>query len=202
WTVTVTDANACTASANFTVTQPTALNITPSSQTNVACNGGATGAAAINAATGGAGGYTYNWTPGNPTGDGTTSVTGLTAGTWTVTVTDANACTASQNFTVTQTSAINVTAASQTNVSCNGGSNGAASINTPTGGVEPYTYNWTPGNPTGDGTTSVTGLTAGTWTVTVTDANNCTATQNFTITQPTAINVTAASQTSVSCNGG
>src|SRR5690606_17183855 len=105
-------------------------------------------------------------------------------GTWTVTVTDANSCTATQNFTVTQPTALNVTAASQTNVACNSGATGAASINTPTGGVGPYTYNWTPGNPTGEGTTSVTGLTAGTWTVTVTDANNCTATQNFTITQP------------------
>ncbi|MGE0561299.1 MAG: SprB repeat-containing protein, partial [Flavobacteriales bacterium] len=44
------------------------LNLTASSQTNVACNGGSNGAAAVNAATGGAGGYTYNWTPGNPTG--------------------------------------------------------------------------------------------------------------------------------------
>ncbi|MCP9747857.1 choice-of-anchor D domain-containing protein, partial [Lacihabitans sp. CS3-21] len=72
---------------------------------------------------------------------------------------------------------VSLTALSQTNVSCNGGSNGAASINTPTGGAGGYTYNWTPGNPTGDGTLSVTGLTAGSWTCTVTDANSCTATQ-------------------------
>ncbi|MEL1240867.1 MBG domain-containing protein, partial [Flavobacterium flavipallidum] len=145
------------------------------------------------AATGGAGGYTYNWTPGNPTGDGTTSVTGLTAGTWTCTVTDANGCTATRNFTITQPTALVATASSQTNISCNGGSNGAASINTPTGGAGGYTYNWTPGNPTGDGTTSVTGLTAGTWTCTVTDANACTTSQTFTITQPTAISFTITS---------
>ncbi|MEL1242440.1 hypothetical protein AAEO59_15395, partial [Flavobacterium sp. DGU99] len=89
-------------SGTLTVSNP---SVTPLSQTNVACNGGATGAAAVNAATGGAGGYTYNWTPGNPTGDGTTSVTGLTAGSWTCTVTDANGCTASQNFTITQPTA-------------------------------------------------------------------------------------------------
>src|SRR5690606_9900297 len=99
---------------------------------------------------------------------------------------------ASRQFTVTQPTAISVTPQSQTNISCNGGSNGAASINTPTGGAGGYTYNWTPGNPTGDGTTSVTGLSAGTWTVTVTDANSCTASQNFTVTQPTAISVTPA----------
>ncbi|MBE1615909.1 SprB repeat-containing protein, partial [Flavobacterium sp. SaA2.13] len=159
----------------FTVTQPTTLNLTPASQTNIACNGGATGAATVNTATGGAGGYTYNWTPGNPTGDGTTSVSGLSAGTWTCTVTDANGCTASVNFTVTQPTTLNLTPASQTNIACNGGATGAATVNTATGGTPGYTYDWTPGNPTGDGTTSVSGLTAGTWTCTVTDANGCTA---------------------------
>jgi hypothetical protein len=202
WTCTVTDANGCTASQTFNVASPTALVVTPASQTNVSCFGGSNGAASINVPTGGAGGYTYNWTPGNPTGDGTVSVTGLTAGTWTCTVTDANACTASQTFNITSPTALVVTPASQTNVSCFGGSNGAASINVPTGGAGGYTYNWTPGNPTGDGTVSVTGLTAGTWTCTVTDANGCTASQTFNITSPTALVVTPASQTNVSCFGG
>src|SRR5574343_73583 len=202
WTCTVTDANGCTTSQNFTVTQPTALALTTASQTNVSCNGGSNGAASVNAATGGAGGYTYNWTPGNPTGDGTVSVTGLTAGTWTCTVTDTNGCTTTRNFTITQPTVLALTTAAQTNVSCNAGSNGAASVNAATGGTGPYTYNWTPGNPTGDGTVSVTGLTAGTWTCTVTDANGCTTSQNFTVTQPTALALTSASQTNVSCNGG
>ncbi|WP_169312041.1 T9SS type A sorting domain-containing protein [Fluviicola taffensis] len=201
YTVTVTDDNACTASQSFTVTQPTALSVMAASQTNVACFGGSNGAAAINTPTGGTPGYTYDWTPGTPTGDGTVSVNGLTAGTWTVNVTDANGCVASQNFTVTQPTAISVTAASQTNVACNGGSNGAAAINTPTGGTPGYTYDWTPGTPTGDGTTSVNGLTAGTWTVNVTDANGCVASQSFTVTQPTAISFTAASQTNIACFG-
>ena len=88
----------------------------------------------------------------------------------------------------TPTCNVTITPASQTNIACNGGSNGAASVNNASGGTAPYTYNWTPDNPTGDGTTSVTGLTAGTWTCTVTDANSCTTSQSFTITQPTAIN--------------
>ncbi|WP_180910938.1 hypothetical protein, partial [Flavobacterium salmonis] len=71
------------------------------------------------------------------------SVTGLTPGTWTCTVTDANNCTTTVDFIITQPTALVATAASQTNVSCNGGSNGAASINTPTGGAGGYTYNWT-----------------------------------------------------------
>ncbi|SHJ07313.1 Por secretion system C-terminal sorting domain-containing protein [Hymenobacter daecheongensis DSM 21074] len=188
--------------SNITFTTSAVLAITPASQTNVSCFGGSNGAASVNTATGGVAPYTYNWTPGNPTGDGTTSVTGLTAGTWTVTVTDATNATATQSFTITQPPALAVTPASQTNISCFGGSNGAASINLPTGGVGGYTYNWTPGNPTGDGTRSVTGLTAGTWTVTVTDANSCTATQSFTITQPaSAVNGTTV-VTNVACFGG
>ncbi|WP_201297683.1 SprB repeat-containing protein, partial [Flavobacterium sp. 9AF] len=111
------------------------VSLTPSSQTNVACNGGSNGAASVNVATGGVGPYTYNWTPGNPTGDGTTSVTGLTAGTWTCTVTDANSCTTSVNFTITQPTALSLTPASQTNIACNGGSNGAAAVNVATGGA-------------------------------------------------------------------
>ncbi|MFM9988766.1 MAG: hypothetical protein ACKVOV_09055, partial [Flavobacterium sp.] len=202
YTCTVTDNLACSATQTFTITQPTAIVVTAASQTNVSCFGGSNGAASINTPTGGAGGYTYNWTPGNPTGDGTISVTGLSAGSWTCTVTDANSCTATRTFTVTQPPAISVTAASQTNVACFGGSNGAASINTPTGGAGGYTYNWTPGNPTGDGTVSVTGLSAGSWTCTVTDANSCTATQTFTVTQPPALSVTASSQTNVACFGG
>ncbi|MFL5752667.1 MAG: T9SS type A sorting domain-containing protein [Bacteroidia bacterium] len=199
YTCTVTDANGCTITRSFTITQPPVLTTALSSSTNVSCNGGSNGAATISAS-GGTTAYSYNWTPGTPTGDGTVSVTGLTAGTWTCTVTDANACVATQTVSITQPTALTTSAVSQTNVSCNGGSNGAASISA-SGGTTAYTYNWTPGTPTGDGTVSVTGLTAGTWTCTVTDANSCVATRTVSITQPTALSATT-SQTNVSCFGG
>ncbi|TND03914.1 MAG: hypothetical protein FD123_3873, partial [Bacteroidetes bacterium] len=201
YTCTITDANSCILSLTVAVTTVAGPSLTAASQTNISCNGASTGAASVNAATGGTGPYTYNWTPGNPTGDGTVSVTGLTAGTWTCTVTDANSCTATVTFNITQPSALVASALSQTNILCNGASTGAASVSV-SGGTTAYSYNWTPGNPTGDGTASVTGLTAGTWTCTVTDANSCVATQTFNITQPTALVVSAASQTNISCNGG
>ncbi len=99
---------------------------------------------------------------------------------------------------------LSLTFSAKTDVSCFGGSNGAASTNAATGGVPPYSYNWTPGNPTGDGTTSVTGLTFGTWTCTVTDGAGSTAVQTFNITQPNAIptpNISSGSSTSF-CSGG
>jgi hypothetical protein len=177
------------------------LGLTSASQINISCFGGSNGAATVNAAAGGTPGYTYNWTPGNPTGDGTLSVSGLIAANWTCTVTDANSCTAIQTFNVTQPTALVVSTLSQTNVSCNAGTNGAASVSV-SGGTTAYTYNWTPGNPTGDGTASVTGLAAGSWTCTVTDANGCVGSQIFTITQPSALVVSSLSQTNVSCNAG
>ncbi len=197
YTVTVTDNIGCTATRNYTITQPPALTLNPNSQTNIACNGGSNGAASVNSATGGAGGYTYNWTPGNPTGDGTTSVTGLTAGTWTCTVTDANGCTATRNFTITQpASAVSGTTV-VTNVACFGGNTGAINL-TPTGGVGPYTFNWV-GGPTTEDRTS---LAAGTYSVTITDANGCTGTVNATVTQPTSAVSGTTVVTNVACFGG
>jgi hypothetical protein len=202
YSVIITDANGCTGTLTSTITEPQPISLTAAAQTNVSCFGGSNGAFAVNNANGGTGSFTYDWAPGNPTGDGTTSVTGLTAGTWSVTATDVNGCTAFVNFTITEPPQISFTAAAQTNVSCFGGSNGAFEVNPANGGAGSFTYDWAPGNPTGDGTTSVTGLTAGTWSVTATDANGCSQMISFTITQPPSIIVTATSQTDVLCNGG
>ncbi|AZA86643.1 T9SS C-terminal target domain-containing protein [Chryseobacterium shandongense] len=191
YTVTVTDANACTLTRTFTITQPTALAAT-TSQTNIACNGGSTGVATINVS-GGTAPYTYSW---SPSGGTAATATGLSAGTYIVTVTDANACTLTRTFTITQPTALAATT-SQTNIACNGGSTGVATINV-SGGTAPYTYSW---SPSGGTAATATGLSAGTYTVTVTDANACTLTRTFTITQPTALAATT-SQTNIACNGG
>lgn len=197
YTCTITDNVGATTTASFNITQPAVLAASASAQTNISCNGGTNGAAAVSV-TGGTSAYSYNWTPGNPTGDGTNSVSGLTAGSWTCTVTDANGCTATQTFNITQPNALVASALSQTNALCNGGATGAASVSV-TGGTSAYTYDWTPGNPTGDGTSSVSGLTAGSWTCTVTDANGCTTTQTFNITQPGALLGTMGSATPATC---
>ena len=172
-----------------------------SGQTNVSCNGGFNGDATINTPTGGGGAYVYDWTPGTPTGDGTTSISGLTAGTWMCTVTDANLCTTQAVFTITEPAALSITPDSQTNIACNGGFTGSATINSATGGTASYIYDWTPGTPTGDGTTSISGLNVGTWTCTVTDANSCTSQTVFTIAEPTALIATSTAN-NILCNGG
>ncbi|MFB9075865.1 T9SS type A sorting domain-containing protein [Flavobacterium procerum] len=193
YVVTVTDANLCQTTQSFTITEPTnALTATAGTVNNVSCNGGANGTATVNV-TGGTGARTYSWAP---SGGSTATATGLSAGTYVVTVTDANLCQTTQSFTITQPAALVASLGSQTNVSCNGGTNGTATVSV-TGGTGSRTYSW---SPTGGNAATATGLQAGTYTVTVTDANNCQAIQSFTITQPTSLTATQ-SQTNVLCNG-
>lgn len=97
------------------------------------------------------------------------------------------ACSSTSNQATLTISNPSITVSSQTNISCYSGTTGAATLNAATGGIAPYTYNWTPGAPTGDGTTSVSGLSAGTWTCTVTDNISCQTSINVTITQPVSV---------------
>ncbi|WP_276134123.1 gliding motility-associated C-terminal domain-containing protein [Polluticoccus soli] len=193
YTVTITDAKGCTTTANATVTQPSTLTAT-ATNTNVNCNGGSNGTATVTPA-GGTTAYTYSW---NTTPAQTTAIaTNLPAGTYTATVTDAKGCITTASATVTQPAVLTVSA-TNTNVSCNGGSNGTATA-TVAGGTTPYTYSWnsTPVQTT----TTANNLTAGVYTVTITDAKNCVATTTATITQPTVLTA-ATTNTSVSCNAG
>lgn len=147
---------------------------------NVVCYGGSTGAVSVTVS-GGTSPYTYAWSS-SPV-QTTQTATGLTAGTYTVTVTDANSFSATSSATVTQPStALTAVASVVNNVSIYLGSDGSATV-TPVGGTSPWSYSWstTPAQ-TGQMATS---LTAGTYWVTVTDANSCTATSSTTITQPT-----------------
>lgn len=187
YTVTVTDANTCIASSAITITQPAQLMAAPST-TNVSCNGGSNGTANANAA-GGSSPYTYLWSDSQTTA----SVTGLSAGTYSVTVTDSKSCTAASSVIITQPAAFSASISSQTSVSCNGGNNGSATVSAG-GGTGPYSYLWSGGQTT----SSVNNLGAGTFSVTATDNNGCTATATGGISQPAAITLTA-SATNAAC---
>jgi gliding motility-associated-like protein len=185
YTVTITDNNGCTTTGQVSVTEPAQL-LTGSTQTNVTCFNACDGTATANP-TGGTGPYTYNWLPGNITSPG---ISNLCPGTYTLTVTDANSCTAQTTITITQPPQL-VVNGSGTNILCNGICNGTATA-TPNGGTGPYTYVWAPGGQT---TPSISGLCAGQYTVTVTDANGCQRNQTITITQPNVLSVsTTATQ--------
>lgn len=192
YTVTVTDANGCTATANATVNEPPLLTVTASG-TDVDCNGAATGSVSASG-TGGTPGYTYSWDGGLGTG---ANVNNVAAGTYTVTITDANGCTATDSYTVNEPTALTATVAT-TDASCNGVCDGTATV-TAAGGTAGYTYAWDAAGGLATTATS-SNLCAGTPNVTVTDANGCTVTANGTVNEPTLLTVTTTSA-DASCNG-
>lgn len=188
YTVTVTNAYGCAATANATVTEPNALTVN-ASFTNVGCYGGSNGTATATVS-GGTGPYSYVWLPGGYT---TSSVSGLSIGNYTVSVTDSKGCTTSATANITQPPALAISATT-TDANC-GQSNGSATV-TGTGGFAPYTWTWS-GGQTG---ATVTGLAAGTYTVTIQDINLCTASAPVSIANISGP-VATLTATDVSCNG-
>lgn len=187
YTVTVSDVNTCTATASAIIAPSTGFTAS-TTQVNETCST-ANGTISLTV-TGGASPFTYDWSniPGTDNGQ---NQTGLAAGTYTVTVTDANNCTATTAATITNTAGpttLNVTTTDAT--SCNG-SNGTVDLQV-FGGAIPYVYDWNnDGNPPPDyDPEDLTGLAPGTYIVTVTDNNGCTATTSATIGIGTGATVT------------
>ncbi len=200
YSVTITDAKSCTATATVNVMQPTAAIAITSTATNVGCFGASTGAINLGV-TGGTTAYAYVWTgPASFTGATTKDITSLSAGTYNVTVTDNNLCVATASVTVTQPTAGLTLNTTPTNIACFGGTTGAIDLAV-TGGTSPNTYAWTgPGTFTA-ATEDISSLAFGTYSVIVTDANSCSAAVTVTLTQPTAGVTTTATATAVACFG-
>jgi gliding motility-associated-like protein len=171
--VTVTDNNNCSIIDSVVINEPSVLSVIPTSN-DISCNGANDGAASV-AVSGGVMPYTYLWSNNN----NTNAISNLGSGTYTVTITDANSCTEIDTFNINEPTPIVVSLQSQMNVSCTGGNDGAARISV-TGGTIPYSYNWS-NNTNLD---SISNVTAGIYSVTITDANNCTQVFSLTITQP------------------
>ncbi len=165
------------------------LSASASATNTCACTGTATAVPS-----GGAGPYTYSWASSGGTG---ATETGLCPGTYTCTVTDATGCTQSPVVVVASAPSPTVTLQSSADVSCNGGSNGSATVNA-TGGSGTYTYSWAP---SGGSNATASGLAAGSYTCTVTDGNGCQSAQQVSITEPSLLAATPA-QANVTCNGG
>jgi uncharacterized repeat protein (TIGR01451 family) len=177
YVLTVTDPNSCTQTASVTVAQLNDISLTVF-KNNVSCFGGNNGSTILTV-TGGSPGYTYNWSNGSTIQE----LTNLAAGIYTVTVTDANQCSQIISVTITQPNPM-VVSANVSDVICNGGSDGAIDLSV-VGGTIPYSYAWSAWPGTIFATTQdLVGLPAGTYAVTVTDANFCTSTSISDINQP------------------
>ncbi|MCU0433034.1 MAG: PKD domain-containing protein [Bacteroidia bacterium] len=196
YTVVVTDANNCTATAIGTINNLGSPSINVTAFTNVSCFNGSDGTA-LSLASGGTGPLSCLWS----NGDSTWAISNLPAGSYVVTVTDANNCTDTASVTISQP--VQLTSVhTATSVSCFGGSNATATV-TGSGGTGAYTFSWNPAvtNSSSGNSNTATALAAGSYVCTITDANNCTATETVIITQPTAL-ASQLAATDATCNAG
>jgi gliding motility-associated-like protein len=194
YSITIQDANGCTATANTAITEPTPVLISLASQ-NSTCsqsNGSVTATAG-----GGTGAIQYSIDNG-ASWQASNVFNGLAAATYNILVQDANGCTATSSIAVPDEPSPTVSATPVTNVSCNTGSDGTITVNS-IGGTGAIQYSidngvtYQPGN-------LFSGLPAGNYSITILDANGCTATANTVISEPPAI-VLNASTVDATCNG-
>lgn len=191
YTVTATDDKGCTITGSATINQPTQFTHTLAS-TNINCYGDATGTITVTA-NGGTPAYTYTWNNGvspinNPTG--------LTAGQYNVTISDANNCMRYDSVVLTQPASALTVTTSHTDVKCHGGNDGTVTLNV-SGGTTPYTYL---GNQVPAGTTVLPNLTANTYAGNIVDGNGCSVPVSETVAEPGPQSLTT-SNTNEPCYG-
>lgn len=176
--LTITDANGCLLADTAVVSgiAPVRLSL---EKMDVSCNGGGDGSVAA-FAEGGSGAYVFNWSTGGSSGP---QITNLTAGNYSVTVSDELGCTAMASIAVGEPSSI-VLVAEAGRVSCAGDMDGSI-LATVSAGTPPYSIRWS----TGDTTLAANGLGVGLYSVTVTDANGCQASQNAQVVEASPIDV-------------
>ena len=211
----MTDGNGCIATTTTQIIEPAGLTAS-ALNTAVLCNAGSSGTVQ-GSATGGTAPYNMSWTgpnTGNPAGDeinvdgGSYTVNGAPAGSYTITMTDGNGCTATATTTVIEPAILQVNSAPVPPL-CNGVFNGSMNV-TATGGTAPYDVSWSgpnSDNPIGTeiitdgGTYTITGVGAGTYTITLTDGNGCVTTTTTTLVPPIALTISTQS-VDVACSGG
>jgi gliding motility-associated-like protein len=189
YTIQSISSNGCSGSQSITVLPGLPLNVSIISK-NVSCFGLSDGnAQAI--VNNGTAPYTYSW---SPLGLTTASVSSLASGSYSVQVTSANGCLGTQTVFINPALQINVSAITQS-ISCAGSVNGGANVLV-TGGVTPYSYTW---SPTGINTSTISGLSQGTYTCFISDFNLCTS--SVTIAISTVPSPTVSANSSTVCAG-
>ncbi|MEM1217317.1 MAG: choice-of-anchor V domain-containing protein [Bacteroidota bacterium] len=187
----VTDANNCTETLSVTIGEPAALAITTFTSSDVSCFGDNDGNASIQAQ-GGTAPYSYEWS----NGESGSNVQNLSAGSYTASIIDANGCSFIQDFTIHEPAALSTDQLNITAVDCNGEANGAIEL-IGIGGTAPYTYQWS----NGANGPSINNLIAGTYTLTITDAQQCSFSTNFLVEEPSALAIDNILETDVACFG-
>ena len=192
YTVVVTDANGCQGSATVLVDEIPGIDLSNANGSPASCtNNGTCGVTP----SGGTPPYSYQWDDANQSV--TSQLTNLSAGAYTVVVTDANGCSASRVINIGGTAPIDLSNASSTSSSCV--NDGTATV-FPSGGTPPYTYQWN--DPQGQTTATASNLSGGDYLVTVTDANGCDESRIVLVQSNSSLQLSNCTATQVSCNAG
>ena len=189
YAIVVEDADGCSVTGSATLSTPPNPTIVSTNSTPADC-GSSNGSASV-VATGGTGPFTYSWS----SGGSSATVANISSGSYSVTVTDSLGCTATGNVVVTNIGGPTVAIVTQSQVACFGQSNGSVEVEVTQGGTAPFTYVWAPSGGTGS---TASGLAAGTYTVAVTDADDCVGSTTVIITEPAQL-VLSATQTPTAC---
>jgi len=187
YNVLVEDENGCVANEGFILQDPSTIEVNLE-DFDISCDG-IFGSAEVNP-TGGTGVLLIDWS----SGEVGNSISDLIVGDYNVTVTDNNGCSSEENFTITESSSLNL-ALTITEISCNDLTDGGAQVNV-TGGSGNYSYTWN----TGNSWTSISGQGPGNYTVFVTDDQGCTGESNFSLSNPQALSISVF-KSDISCYG-
>jgi len=173
YTVTVQDANGCSIVRSDEVLEPTELAFAPNSITinNVSCNGLSDGGIGVTVE-GGSPPYQYLWS----SGETTPALSGYAVGTYSLTVVDNNGCSLEESFEITEPGVLSFVECNSEDVTTTEGMDGTATV-VITGGTAPYTYSWSDGQTTNP----AINLAAGSYDVSVMDANGCETTGTCTV---------------------
>ena len=196
YTVTITDLNGCIEIDSAAVGQASEILFNMSVNSNNLCFGDSTGSVSASYS-GGTPPYTFVWSEGSFGAGPASTINNLPAGTYTITVTDILGCTAEDSIAVVEPPAIQILVDNFANPACNGDLNGFIDLNV-SGGTPALSFNWDPAGNTED----LFGIGAGTYTLTVTDGNGCTAVFDTTLVDPPLLTFVFDSIVNASCNGG
>ncbi|WP_344789671.1 Ig-like domain-containing protein, partial [Postechiella marina] len=194
YSVTVTDANGCTDTTTVTVNPGSCLNLSVTGNSTPAVCFGEENGSVTATVTGGSGNFTYAW---DIIPNTTASVSDLPAGDYTITVTDTTTlCTTSTTITINEPNVLS-SAIAVSNILCKDDATGSLDLAV-NGGTAPYVFAWD----NGDTSEDLINVIAGTYNVTITDANGCTTTNSATIIEPdTNVSASITEQTNISCEG-